>query len=62
MSQAVAWLLKDRKDKHSLMLVTTDTKNAFPSLDHNLLLGMIASFGATEQVTTIVNQYLKKRT
>ena len=38
----------------------TDVKNAFASLDHNLLLGMMASFGASEQVPIIINQYLKK--
>ena len=39
----------------------TLAKNAFTSLDHNLLLGMMESFGATKQVTTIIKHYLKKR-
>ena len=60
--QAMAWLLKDRMDNNPAVLVMTNTQNAFASLDHNLLLGMMASFGATELVTTIINQYLKKRT
>lgn len=53
-SQAVAWLLKDRTDKKPAVLVMTDAKNAFPSLDDNLLVGMVASFGTTEHVTTII--------
>ena len=44
------------------VLVMTDARNAFASLDHSLLLGMFESFGATNHVTKLIEQYLKRRT
>lgn len=61
-SQAVAWLLKDRTEKKAAVLVITDAANNFPSIDHTLIVSMLASFGATKQVAIIIRQYLKKRT
>ena len=48
--------------KSPSVLVMTGARNAFASLDHSLLLGLMESFGATKQVTTIIEQYLKRRT
>ena len=49
-------------NKNPAVLVMTDAKKAFFSLNHNLLLGMVTSFGATEQVTINIKHYLKNRT
>ena len=53
--------MSSKTGKSPSVLVMTDARNAFASLDHSLLLGMIGSFGATNQVTKIIEQYLKRR-
>ena len=52
----------EKRKKIPSVLVMTDARNAFASLDHSLLLGMFGSFGATSHVTKLIEQYLKRRT
>ena len=60
-SEAVDWLMSRKSEKSPKVLVMTDAKNAFASLDHSLLLGMFECFGATNQVTKLMEQFLKRR-
>ena len=52
----------EKTKKSPNVLVITDARNASASLEHSLLLGTIRSFGATNQVTKLIEQYLKRRT
>ena len=60
-SEAVEWLMSRKSEKSPNVLVMTDAKNAFASLDHSLLLGMFECFGATNHVTKLMEQFLKRR-
>ena len=60
-SEAVDWLMSRKSEKSPNVLVMTDAKNAFASLDHSLLLGMFECFGATNHVTKLMEQFLKRR-
>ena len=58
---AINHLIRPGKKGQPRVLVMTDANNAFPSLDHSLIIGMLNAFGASTKVQEIMNKYLKGR-
>ena len=59
---AINHLIRSGKKGQPRVLVMTDAMNAFPSIEHSLIIGMLNAFGANAKVQNIMKNYLGGRT
>ena len=60
-ADAINHIVNRKRTKSPMLLVMTDASNAFHSLDHELVTGMLAAYNAEPQVRAIIKQYIKNR-